>query len=707
MPSSSDLIPFVFDPLPLGSIKPAGWLHSELQTMAAGLPGHEYDFYRFVKYSPWLGGDQEYALLNEGFPYWFNGIVPLAYSLDDERLKIQIHGAVSFITAHQAADGWLGPETGTRRNFWARFPVLLGMIGLLQADYGAYSGKVLPSIQKFVGLMHTMLENDFEGYLYHEGSALSEFDHTWARVRMADCMISLQWLLEHEPAVQKESIIRVMELLVQGSIDWATWFQEGTFVKLDPNDLPDGGRELENQYLPYMHGVNLGQGLKSGAVVRRLTRNETLLQTTRRGVQWTFEFHGAASGTILADERIAGLEPYYGSELCTTVEALYSLAYLYSALGDPDSASRAELIAYNALPAITTPDHWAHQYVSQPNQPDHGHIHKNADPARGNPFWNVGAYGQTFGLELNYPCCTVNQGQGWPKFVANSWMRYGEDGIVHALLGPSRVRTSLRNADVSIECKTAYPFDLTLRYEIECAGPFTFYFRVPEWAQPGSTLEISSIERSSVSSSGGLGQARRRRIAPGSTDIPGGLHAVPVLSAGKHIGAVKLIAAPRTEPRMNDTVAVFYGPLLYSLHIDVESTSHNPVKFDGRTPFDPSEIPPEAKDWSMTPSSPWAVAIDPSTLSVHNAGVPEDGSLPNPVWAPGVPPISITVKGCEIEWPLYGGKTGHVRDGRIPDLPPSKELRKCIGPVQEWKLVPHGSAKIHMSDLPVIDLSES
>lgn len=130
----------LYRPLALGTIKARGWLRDQLQLEADGLAGHMFDFYRFVNDSQWLGGATEYSVLDEASPYWFNGLVPLAFSLggehDDDsgsaaavRIRAQVRQYLDYVLDHQQADGWLGFETTRQtRGLWARCLLLLGLM---------------------------------------------------------------------------------------------------------------------------------------------------------------------------------------------------------------------------------------------------------------------------------------------------------------------------------------------------------------------------------------------------------------------------------------------------------------------------------------------------------------------------------------------------------------------------------------------------
>lgn len=121
--------PFTYDLLPIGEIKPQGWIKDQLVLQGAGLPGNLFTFYRYVKDSFWVGGSEEYSELHEAAPYWYNAIVPLAYVLDDKRLKDQANYFLKYVIDHQADDGWLGPETTHEtRGIWARCLLLQGMM---------------------------------------------------------------------------------------------------------------------------------------------------------------------------------------------------------------------------------------------------------------------------------------------------------------------------------------------------------------------------------------------------------------------------------------------------------------------------------------------------------------------------------------------------------------------------------------------------
>ena len=88
-------------------------------------------------------------------------------------------------------------------------------------------------------------------------------------------------------------------------------------------------------------------------------------------------------------------------------------------------ADRVERLAFNALPASTSYDEWAHQYDQQANQVV-CHVTEDRIYTTNGPDANV------FGLEPHFGCCTANRHQGWPRFTTHLWM-HSEDGALTAV----------------------------------------------------------------------------------------------------------------------------------------------------------------------------------------------------------------------------------------------------------------------------------
>jgi uncharacterized protein len=102
--------------LPLGTLRPTGWLLERLRLQADGMAGHLDEFWPDVARSGWIGGDAEGW---ERGPYWLDGITGIAYLLDDARLEAKVRRWVDHILEHQHPDGWFGPRAG-EATWWLR-----------------------------------------------------------------------------------------------------------------------------------------------------------------------------------------------------------------------------------------------------------------------------------------------------------------------------------------------------------------------------------------------------------------------------------------------------------------------------------------------------------------------------------------------------------------------------------------------------------
>ncbi|KAG2184838.1 hypothetical protein INT43_000751 [Umbelopsis isabellina] len=621
--ASTPLEPFQFAPLNVGEIKPAGWLRDQLQIQANGLAGHLYDFYSYINANPWVGGSSDYADLHESGPYWLNGMVPLAFQLEDDRLLGQVNDYVNYIISHQESDGWLGPDDPYI--LWPRFPAMLALMQYAQANSSATT-TVVNTMHKFLDRANDMLNNN-TGF------------EDWGRARWYDFAISVMWLLDEYPNGKEATLLNILKQVRTQGDDWNVWFTDAQFPQGDAGT-----------YTVISHGVNNGQAMKSEAVAYRFSHDSADLASTKKRVQLMEEYHNRPSGIFGCDEHLAGNGPSRGSELCTVVETSYSYIYMYMVAGDNEYADYVERLIFNALPATLTEDMWAHQYLQQYNQISA----KNMTPH----FWNTdGSYSNVFGLEPNYPCCTVNHPQGWPKYVSHMFFTVNNKaGLVAGLLGPASVNTTLAsNNQVSVTADTLYPFNSVLNYTIQAQKSFSFGVRIPAWA---TTVKYS---------------------VNGGPQQSGKLNSQNLITvkaaAGKTTITVTIPMVPRTTKGYNNATAVYNGPLAYAL----------PLNYTTKVL---ATNPEQSKDYEFDASGTWQMAIDPSSLK-YNGDASSVSSVP---FSTSNATVSMSATVCPINWPTANSSVAE---------PPSSPAT-CTGSKKAVQLLPFGSTRLRMGEMPAL-----
>lgn len=95
--------------LPLGAIKPQGWLREMLIRQKNGATGNLDKLYPIVmnERNGWLGGDGDQW---EPGPYWIDGLLPLAYILEDKELIAKTNPWIEWSINSQQPDGYFGPS---------------------------------------------------------------------------------------------------------------------------------------------------------------------------------------------------------------------------------------------------------------------------------------------------------------------------------------------------------------------------------------------------------------------------------------------------------------------------------------------------------------------------------------------------------------------------------------------------------------------
>ncbi len=500
-------------PLPLGQIKPAGWLLDQLKTQAEGLSGHLDEFWPSVSQSSWIGGTDEGW---ERGPYWLDGIIPLAFLLDDEKLKAKVHFWIEKILQLQQPDGWLGPladkDHGYKFDPWPRFVLLKAFTQYYEATGDK---RILEAMQRFFKKLDQILsEQPLE---------------SWGYYRWSDLVLSVFWLYE---ITGEKWLLDLSARIKSQGFDWRGYFEK----------FPHLEKSTPQECNLITHGVNNAMALKTPAIWYRQSGEAGDLEAIHQMIGMLDRYHGQANGMFTCDEHLAGKNPSQGTELCTVTEYMYSLEEALTTTKSLELADRLELITYNALPATFSPDMWSHQYDQQVNQ-----VVCRVSEDR---IWTSnGPDANIFGLEPHFGCCTANMHQGWPKFTSHLWMFSQEGGLTAVGYAPCLIQTKVNEVPVRVNVETGYPFEGEIKISIltSQAVRFPLQLRIPAWARSAQVQ---------------LGDEPAQAVQAGT------FWTLEREWEGEIQLVLRLPLEVRATRGYNGSISLYRGPLLYSLKIE-------------------------------------------------------------------------------------------------------------------------------------------
>lgn len=643
----SPLVPKAFTQLAVGDIKPEGWLKEQLIRQRNGLTGHLDSIYPQVMgpRNGWLGGDGD---VWERGPYWIDGLLPLAYALDDKNLKAKVQPWIEWTLSSQKSDGYFGPSTdrewerGLQRDnahdWWPKMVVLK----ILMQYYSATGDqRVIP-----------FMTNYFKYQLAHLRDTPLGHWTFWGERRGGDNLMAVLWLYN---ITGDKFLLDLASIIEEQTHDWTNVFLHG-----DELTTPFG-----------LHTVNLAQGFKEPVVAYQHDKDHKHIEAVSRAKQRIRKTIGLPTGLWGGDEMLQFGSPTTGSEFCTAVEMMFSLEEILQITGDTQWADDIERIAYNALPTQATDDYSARQYYQQFNQIELTRNHHDFTTEHNGTDI-------VFGIMSGYPCCTSNMHQSWPKLLNNLWYSTPADGLAALIYAPCKVTAKVAGGiDVTITEDTSYPFSghIDMKIDINNKKVKTVYFpldlRIPAWCNNAKIL----VNDETVETDSGAGDIAtiKRNWKTGDTvtlDFPMDI---------------------KTSRWYNRGAVIERGPLLYALKLNEHWTKK---EFTGNDKIDHGP-------WflEVTTDSPWNYGFKEHEISAgkiaENFIIEEKPLAATYPWNPEGTPLSIRTKGHRIDgWVKARGSAGPVAYC-------NDEPRDISQDAEEITLIPYGCTTLRIALFPV------
>lgn len=552
------MMPQQFIKLPTGSIKPDGWLLTQLQLQKDGLNGHlgEISAWLQKEDNAWLKAGGKWGW--EEVPYWLRGYAGVAYLFEDKAMLDEAKIWIESILKSQRENGNFGPSAETKgtQDFWPNMIALW----ILQS-YHEYTGdaRVIDFMTRYFHFQLTVPDELF-------------MRKSWQHYRGGDNLWSVAWLYN------RTGDAKLLELADKIHRNTANW--------------------TKATELPTWHNVNVAQGCREPATYYLFTGDSNMMKASYNVQSLVRRSFGQVPGGMFgADEnaRIGFFDPRQGTETCGFAEQMASDEIMLLITGDPYWAENCEDIAFNSYPAAFMPDYKSLRYITSPNMVMSDSENHKPGIDNAGPFLAMNPFSSR--------CCQHNHGFAWPYYAEHLILTTPDNGAAAVLFSACEAQMKVADGkEIVIKEMTDYPFDTQISFTVETneeTVKFPFYIRIPSWTRNAS-LKINGKATAVNTESGNYLCIHREWKNGDKVEVN-----------------YPMEISYRTWQVNKNSVSVNYGPLTLSLRIAekyVEKNSAETAIWDSKWQegADTSQWP----SYEIYPDSPWNYALQVQSVKL-------------------------------------------------------------------------------------------
>jgi hypothetical protein len=429
-------------------VRPTGWLADWARAAADGITGHlderaavfehGYRGYHFEARGVKAHGT--------GWPleqcaYWLDGLVRLAYVLQDEALIRKATGRLDLVVNGVNGGGesliYWQPRSILDNTFnnWAH----------------AHMGRALVAYYQATGDPRIL-------------DALVKVYHDYPLPEMTtDVFYPVCGAVNVDPMLETYALSGVREILD----DVLTYARRRDLWQLA--DQWAGGN------IPGGHGVIYYENIRVPALMSPWTGDAKMLKATQQALAWGVQRHGLPMGLVSSEEYVAGIGSTRHIEACNVATGPWTDTWMLRLTGDGAYADHTERVLFNAAPATISRDYQTMAYFQCPNR-------FGSFPTEKLSTGGARDFHPTAGSVF---CCVGNSSRIIPNYVMHMWMATLDGGLAAAHYGPNRLQTFVADGiPIIIETHTNYPFESLIRMAVTCDQPaaFPLYLRLPQWS---------------------------------------------------------------------------------------------------------------------------------------------------------------------------------------------------------------------------------